>query len=54
MTLYRRDWFKSPSELIEFLNDNKIQKENIVFVLMDKFHDICLIWKEVDSDASDD
>ena len=54
MTLYRRVWLESPSRLIEFLNDNKIQKDNIVSILMDKFDDICLIWKEADSDASDD
>lgn len=54
MTLYRRDWFSSPAELVGFLNDKKIQKDNIVSVLMDKFDNICLIWKEVDPDASDD
>ena len=53
MTLYRRDWLNSPAELVEFLNDNQIQKDNIVSVLMDAFNEICLIWKEVDSDASD-
>ena len=54
MTLYRRDWFNSPAELVEFLNDKKIQKDNIVSVLMDTSNEICLIWKEVESDASDD
>lgn len=54
MTLYRLAWFDNASELTNFLNDNEILKENIVNICLDRFDDWCLIWKEVDSDASDD
>lgn len=50
--MYKMAWFDNEYGLTDFLNDNEILKENIVNICVDRDDDWCLIWKEVDSDAS--